>query len=124
VVTKDGPARTNGVRASGIRRIARLRLANGMAIECTPDHPVFTSRGWVNVEDLDLAEDFVGIVRELPCGDQPVPSHRPALLGYALSEHSVAYRGHFGFSSSSAAEIEDMRAIVECFDNTAARLES
>src|SRR2546425_1058568 len=68
LLTKDGPARTRGVRPSGIRRIAKLRLANGMSIECTPDHPVFTPRGWINVEDIDLAEDFVAIVRELPCG--------------------------------------------------------
>src|SRR5438034_8231963 len=42
VLTKDGAARTRGVRPSGMRRIAKLRLINGMEIECTPDHPIFT----------------------------------------------------------------------------------
>src|SRR5262249_2435310 len=39
VLTKDGPAVASGVRPSGIRRIGRLRLANGMTLRCTPDHP-------------------------------------------------------------------------------------
>ena len=69
-------------------------LANGMSIECTPDHPVFTPRGGINVEDLYLADDFVGVVRELPCGIEAVASHRPALLSYALSERSRGYPGH------------------------------
>jgi DNA polymerase-3 subunit alpha len=123
VLTKDGPARTLGVRPSGIRQIARLRLNNGMAIECTPDHPVFTQRGWVNVEDLDLADDFIAVVRELPCGAEAVESHRPALLGYALSEGSLGYDSHFYIYSSSDDELDDMRQIVEQFDNTVARLE-
>src|SRR5216684_3520745 len=84
VLTKDGPARTLGVRPSGIRQLAKLRLINGMEIECTPDHPIFTQRGWVNAEDIDFVEDFVAIVRELPCGAHAVEPHRAALLGYAI----------------------------------------
>jgi DNA polymerase-3 subunit alpha len=123
VLTKKGPARTLGVRPSGIRRVARLRLINGMEIDCTPDHPIFTQRGWVNAEDIDLAEDLVAIVRELPCGQEVVASHRPALLGYALSEGSLGYQSHFYLYSTVADELEDMRQIVEAFDNTIGRLE-
>jgi DNA polymerase-3 subunit alpha len=123
VLTKNGPARTLGVRPSGIRRVARLRLQNGLEIECTPDHPVFTQRGWVNVEDLDLGSDFVAVVRELPCGTEAQEKHRPALLGYALSEGSLGYDSHFYLYSSSADEIDDMREVLEAFDNTVARVE-
>src|SRR5207245_6663208 len=52
VLTKDGPYRALGVRASGTRRVGRLTLSNGMTLRCTPDHPIFTHRGWVNAEDL------------------------------------------------------------------------
>src|SRR5216683_2491489 len=123
VLTKDGPARTLGVRPSGIRQLAKLRLINGMEIECTPDHPIFTQRGWVNAEDIDFVEDFVAIVRELPCGAHAVEPHRAALLGYAISEGSLAYDSHFYLYSSSADEIEDMRSILERFENTIARIE-
>ncbi|MBM4441276.1 MAG: DNA polymerase III subunit alpha [Candidatus Rokubacteria bacterium] len=123
VLTKDGPARTTGVRPSGVRRVARLRLTNGFEIESTLDHPVFTQRGWVNVEDLDPATDMVAVVRELPCGSEEVSPHLPALLGYALSEGSLGYETHFYLYSSSPDEIHDMRSILEAFDNTVARIE-
>jgi hypothetical protein len=69
VLTKDGPFTALGVRPSGTRRVGRLRLANGMTLRCTPDHPVFTQRGWVNVENL-TPDDFAAVARELPCGTQ------------------------------------------------------
>src|SRR5262247_3043080 len=56
VLTKDGPFRALGVRSSGVRRVGRLTLANGMTLRCTPDHPIFTQRDWVNAEDLTSAD--------------------------------------------------------------------
>src|SRR4030095_5849302 len=94
VLTKDGPFRTLGVRPSGSRQVGRLHLANGMTLRCTPDHPIFTQRGWVTPADLS-DDDFVAVVRELPCGVTAVPDHLPALLGYALSEGSLGYDSHF-----------------------------
>ncbi|KRT66150.1 MAG: polymerase III subunit alpha protein, partial [Candidatus Rokubacteria bacterium CSP1-6] len=64
VLTKDGPFKALGVRPSGVRRVGRLRLANGREVRCTPDHPVFTQRGWVNSEDL-TNDDFVAVARHL-----------------------------------------------------------
>jgi DNA polymerase-3 subunit alpha len=64
VLTKDGTFKALGVRPSGVRRVGRLTLANGMTVRCTSDHPVFTQRGWVNAEELADA-DFVAIARHL-----------------------------------------------------------
>jgi len=122
VLTKDGPFRALGVRSSGVRRIGRLRLANGMSVRCTADHPVFTQRGWVNAEDVS-PDDFASVVRELPSGAERAPDHRPALLGYALSEGSLGYEGHFYLYSSSDDEIDDMARILSVFDNTVPRIE-
>jgi DNA polymerase III subunit alpha len=122
VLTKDGPLRALGVRPSGVRRVGTLRLANGMSLRCTADHPIFTQRGWVNAEDVS-PDDFVSVVCELPSGLETVLDHRPALLGYALSEGSLGYEGHFYLYSSSADEIEDMALILSRFDNTEPRIE-
>ncbi len=122
VMTKDGPATARRVRPSGIRRVGRLRLANGMTIRCTADHPIFTQRGWVDASEL-TADDFAAASRFLPCGSQRVPEHWPALLGYALSEGSLGYESHFYLYSSDADEVEDMRRILDCFGNTVARVE-
>ena len=122
VLTKDGPSGPPACEPSGSREVGRLELANGMTLRCTPDHPIFTQRGWVNAEDL-TADDFVAVARELPCGAETVPDHRPALLGYALAEGSLGYDSHFYLYSTVAAEIDDMAKIVAAFGNTAARIE-
>ena len=64
VLTKDGPYRARAVRPSGLRPVGRLRLANGMTVRSTPDHPIFTQRGWVNAEDLGPA-DSIAVLRRL-----------------------------------------------------------
>ncbi|HEY7654951.1 MAG TPA: DNA polymerase III subunit alpha [Methylomirabilota bacterium] len=64
VLTKDGPYRARAARPSGIRPVGRLRLANGMSVRCTPDHPIFTQRGWVNAEELGRG-DSVAVLRRL-----------------------------------------------------------
>jgi DNA polymerase-3 subunit alpha len=122
VVTKDGVFSSRDVRPSGIRPVGRLVLANGMVLRCTPDHPVFTQRGWVDANDV-AADDFVAVARELPCGSQAVAPHFPALLGYALSEGSLGYEGHFYLHSTVPDEIEDMARTVQAFSNTIARIE-
>jgi len=122
VLTKDGPFRAFGVRPSGNRQLGRLQLANGMSVRCTPDHPIFTQRGWVNAEAL-IDTDFVAVARELPCGSTTVPDHWPALLGYALAEGSLGYESHFYLYSTVENELDDMQRIVSAFANTIARVE-
>src|SRR5215468_758042 len=60
VATKDGPRSAGGVRPSGVRQVGRLTLANGRSVRCTPDHPIFTQRGWVDAEKL-ARDDSVAV---------------------------------------------------------------
>ncbi len=122
VLTKDGPYPAKAATPSGTRSVGRLELANGMDVRCTPDHPVFTQRGWVNVEELTTA-DFVAVTRQLPSGTKAVAPEMPALLGYALSEGSLGYDSHFYLYSINEDELQDMASIVERFANTVARIE-
>ena len=63
VLTKDGPVpRASACGRAACGQVGRLRLANGMSVRCTPDHPIFTQRGWVNAEDL-RRDDFVAMLR-------------------------------------------------------------
>ncbi len=122
VLTKDGPFPALAVRPSGVRPVGRLRLDNGMWVRCTPDHPVFTQRGWVNAEELTV-DDFAAVARELPAGTTSVPDCHAALLGYALSEASLGSTGRFCLSSSEADEVADMARVLAAFPNTVARVE-
>ena len=122
VLTKDGPAVAHAAMPSGIRTIGELRLANGMRLRCTPDHPLFTQRGWVDAQAL-TEDDFVGVVRALPCGSTAVAEHLPALLGYALSEGGLGYDTHFYLHSTVEDELQDMARIIERFENTVVRID-
>jgi len=75
VQTKDGPHRACRVRPSGVRQIGRLTLANGSAVRCTPDHPIFTERGWVNAEDLKPG-DAVAVLDATTAAFQRVEARR------------------------------------------------
>jgi DNA-directed DNA polymerase III PolC len=69
VLTKDGPFSARRVRPSGVRQVGRLTLGNGMTLRCTPDHPVFTQRDWVNAEDLS-GGDVVAVLDSGHAGDR------------------------------------------------------
>src|SRR5207245_1195061 len=71
VLTKDGVFAAKRVRPSGVRAVGKLALANGMAVRCTPDHPIFTQRGWVNAEDLSET-DAVAVLDVVAAADRRV----------------------------------------------------
>src|SRR5947199_2595932 len=75
VLTKDGSSRALGVRPSGPRRVGRLTLANGMTLRCTPDHPIFTQRGWMNAADL-TDTDAVAVLDVVAAADLRVAARR------------------------------------------------
>ncbi len=77
VLTKDGPHAALAVRPSGLRLVGRLQLANGMAIRCTPDHPIFTQRGWVDAEKL-VPGDAVAVLDTVAAADLRVAARRAA----------------------------------------------
>jgi DNA polymerase-3 subunit alpha len=77
VLTKDGPQRARAVRPSGIRPVGRLRLANGMSVRCTADHPIFTQRGWVDAHALALT-DTVAVLDTVTAADLRVAARRAA----------------------------------------------
>jgi DNA polymerase III alpha subunit len=75
VLTKDGPHAARRVRPSGMRQVGRLVLANGMALRCTADHPIFTQRGWVNAQKL-APDDAVAVLDTVAAADLRVAARR------------------------------------------------
>src|SRR5437762_1190782 len=75
VLTKDGAHRARAVTPSGVRRVGRLTLTNGLSVRCTPDHPIFTHRGWVNAEKLAPA-DGVGVLDAVAAAFERVAARR------------------------------------------------
>jgi hypothetical protein len=58
-----------------MRQVGRLVLANGMALRCTPDHPIFTQRGWVNAQKL-APDDTVAVLDTVAAADLRVAARR------------------------------------------------
>lgn len=67
-MTSEGriEARSGSCFPSGVKQCFRLTLASGQDVEISGDHPVFTQRGWIKLEDLDAEQDFVATPRSLP----------------------------------------------------------
>jgi DNA-directed DNA polymerase III PolC len=101
VLTKDGPHPARSVRPSGIRPVGRLRLANGMSVRCTGDHPIFTQRGWVDAQDLS-GNDAVAVLDTVAAADLRVAARRAAGRRQAptptLAEAPVMWTTPAGFT--------------------------
>src|SRR2546429_9039704 len=72
VLTKDGAHRARAVTPSGVRRVGRLTLTDGLGVRCTPGHPVFTPRGLANAAKLGPGDG------EAVLGSGMAPSGRAA----------------------------------------------
>ncbi|HEY2993867.1 MAG TPA: DNA polymerase III subunit alpha, partial [Methylomirabilota bacterium] len=109
VLTKDGVFAAKRVRPSGVRAVGKLTLANGMAVRCTPDHPIFTQRGWVNAEDLSET-DSVAVLDVVAAADRRVAARRRAAAGQpgaAVVEVPIDWTFRLSFTSDGAEPTYD-----------------
>ncbi len=107
VLTKDGPCAARRVQASGIRPVGRLVLANGMAVRCTPDHPIFAQRGWVNARDL-TAGDAVAVLDTVAAADLRVAARRAAVgRATVIAEVPIAWSAPVSFTADGVEPTYD-----------------
>ena len=107
-------ARATSVR-SGAKDCYRLTLTNGMALEASFDHPIYTARGWVWLRDL-AEQDLVATARTIP---DPVrfteaSDDEVKLAAYLLADGSV--------SQSSTTFVDDNEATLCEVENIVTRL--
>jgi DNA repair protein RadD len=58
VVNAVGRGRVLSLFKSSHNTFVRVRLSNGSSFRCTPDHPIFTSKGWKKAGDLEVREEL------------------------------------------------------------------
>jgi len=75
VLTKAGPHPARCVRPSGVRRVGRLLLDGGQSVRCTPDHPIFTERGWIDAGQLKRG-DAVAVLDTVTAAFRRVEARR------------------------------------------------
>src|SRR5881296_2334326 len=90
VLTKDGAHGAGAVTPSGVRRVGRLTLTNGLSVRCTPEHPIFTHRGWVNAEKL-AADDRVAVFDSVAAAFERVALRRRGGRDITLTETPMTW---------------------------------
>ena len=117
------------VLPSGTKDCAELLLMSGERVVLSWDHPVFTERGWVPVQDLTQA-DRVGVPRSLPA---PAEEHAPSdaevrFLACMMSDGCSAQelrRCSASFTNMSSEVWEDFeKAVVELGGRLGSRTEA
>ncbi len=105
------------VWSNGVRQVFTLKTKLGKVLRATGNHPFLRPDGWINLEAL-RAGDRLAAPRLLPAGALEWPAHKPALLGWVLSEGNTCHPSGFYMYSKDAAQAEDMARQARAFDNT------
>ncbi len=102
---------------NGVRPVWRLRTESGREIDATGNHPLFTLRGWRNLEDIAIGE-HVAVPRSLPVEGTGVwRDHEVIALGHLLAEGNLCHPAGLYFYSQDEAEIADFVEAAEAFSN-------
>jgi hypothetical protein len=56
VVNAGGIGRITETHVRQAQQLIRVHLVDGRKIDCTPEHPFFTERGWINAVDLTTSD--------------------------------------------------------------------
>ncbi|MCK4669565.1 MAG: hypothetical protein KAT43_00050 [Nanoarchaeota archaeon] len=98
-------------------KLIHLRLRSGKELKLTPEHPLFTVKGWTQVQKLNL-NARIATPRKLDVfGNEDLEEHKVKLLAYLIAE------GHLGnnfvlFSNFDDTILNDFKASVEEFDGS------
>jgi len=110
-------------RASGRKRVFRLRTQLGREIEASGEHPFLTIAGWKKLKDLEVGE-AVATARSLPLRTKTRwPRHELIVLGDLVSEGNLCHPSTFYFYTQDADHCAEFLRCVERFENTEAVVE-
>jgi intein/homing endonuclease len=96
-------------------KLINLKLRSGKELKLTPEHPLFTVKGWLPVDKLHIGSRIATPRQVDVFGDRDVEEHKIKLLAYLLAE------GHLGnhfvlFSNYDPEIVADFNASIARFD--------
>ncbi len=89
------PARLTRAFPTGIKPVYRLKLASGLEIDATANHPFLTVEGWTRLDSL-APGGFVAVPRRLPCPVEEEAGWKDdelVLLAHLLGDGSIGPSG-------------------------------
>jgi len=78
-------AESDRVWSVGVKPVFRVRLASGRAIRATPQHRLYSGRGWRTVGQL-AAHDHLATTRRIPAPEAPAPGVDPKIVPLAQAQ--------------------------------------
>jgi error-prone DNA polymerase len=110
-------------RASGRKKVFRMRTALGREIEATAEHPFLTINGWKKLGELQPG-DAVATARSMPVpGHKRWARHELIVLGGLISEGNLCHPNTFYFYSQDSEHSQEFARCLERFFNTVAVVE-
>ncbi len=100
-----------------VEKLLKIRLRSGKEIKLTPEHPLFTIKGWVPAQELKIG-GRVATPRKYCFGEGEMKEHEVKLLAYLIAE------GHTKkivlFSNSDEKIIQEFKDSLKKFDSSLA----
>jgi len=119
---KLGYGKISKIVKNGLRPVYEIETWSGRKITATKNHKFLTFQGWKRLENLK-PNSRIGLARKWPVnnlGKTKWPWHKPALLGYVLSEGNTCHPHGFYLYTNSQEELEEYVNVLQKFKNTKA----
>ena len=102
-------AQSDCVWSKGVRRVSRVTLASGRTLKATPNHRIFTEKGWSELSSIGPGSR-VAVARRMPdVATAAWPDHEIVLLGHLVGDGS--YVSHQPLRYTTASE-ENSRIVA------------
>jgi intein/homing endonuclease len=98
-----------------VNRLIKLKLRSGKEIKLTPEHPLFTIKGWLPAQELKIG-GRIATPRKLLFGNEQMPENQVKLLAYLLAEGHIS-NGFVLFANFDEKIIQDFSQAIFQFDN-------
>ncbi|SFS86334.1 replicative DNA helicase [Saccharopolyspora flava] len=110
------------VFSSGTKEVFKVRLASGLEVEATANHPMLTLDGWMPLGEL-VEGSRVAVPRQLPepLETKPLPEAEIVLLAHLIGDGSVVKRQPIRYASVDEENLAAVTEAAEHFGITAVR---
>ncbi|MGH2685631.1 MAG: LAGLIDADG family homing endonuclease [Actinomycetota bacterium] len=97
----------------GEAEVIGLRFSGGTELWATPDHKIFTDKGWREAGELSAGDRVARPRQLLGFGDaEPIPADHARLLGYLIGDGYVGGKTPISFINAEPALHDDVAAIA------------
>lgn len=112
---KITPHFTNEILDNGIKEVFRVKTKTGRTIDATANHPLFTVKGWENIEDLNIGSKVALVGNLNYFGKYKMDSNKIKLLAYMIGDGNCTSKT-IRFSTQSELIKKEMIDVANYFD--------